>query len=243
MDISYLLNSNHVVKTVKSDRFYYDLYEYSLSVTVYGASCLRGISSEDSMNQTEFENSIKRRFEFRNMYRRQNNYGGNWSNPAQSDANTELRLKNLITLSRVLLVHINNVKIVVSSDSAYVYTNSVAALQDILALGFVSWPVLSRVTLDRARDTVRLNHSKHKIRSYFRNRRLNWEEKASLASWLRNQKSIRLSPSLSSWARDDNDDGYMHDYFFIDHNDARDLLMMDLIYPNLIRKVKPIVKA
>jgi hypothetical protein len=149
---------------------------------------------------------------------------------------------NLHTVASALLNHAEQFKLVVSINTAWVYTNDIRLLKQLSNMSCVKDQKFTKAVINRPRDVVMLKNPKHDHRSYFRSKKINLQEKHSLVQFLENHKDfVRLSPSLLEWM--DNRFLRSQDYFFIDHTGNSWLTMLSLVCPNIIRKTMQIKQA
>ena len=143
-------------------------------------------------------------------------------------------------------------KVVLSSDSITVYTNSQEFLHSTVSVAtavgarFITCktadPCLepNTVTLKRPYD--------YGYRTWFRARRVTDETKKRLRDWVGSMGAeVYASPSFLDWLHNRNRPRYWQqrsdwtlDHYFIDHNDAKLNVWMAMVSPGLIRKTQVI---
>jgi hypothetical protein len=154
---------------------------------------------------------------------------------------TDLDVKNLHDMHDFLLDYRDQNKIMISMDWMYIYTNDQTMIDAVCVLDFFSKPVkVTSCKLQGESGTVCLKTPRHQYRSYFRYRKLSQPIAQSLRSYLSNQESIRMSPSLQHWVSKSRWDS-VEDYLFFDHDDLSITNMLALIAPGITRKTQRIV--
>jgi hypothetical protein len=124
-----------------------------------------------------------------------------------------------------------------------VYTDNTALFAEILsAVPSLMNVSFSRAVIDRPRNTIKLKDPVHTERSYLREIKMTEQQKRSISTFLLNQDSIKLSPSLAQWAG-----GYSsywtQAHYFVDHSDTGWLTMLSLICPGIIKNTIKIIPA
>ena len=151
-------------------------------------------------------------------------------------------VSNLHDLADCLLKQTVDYKLVVSLDSAWLYSNDLTLIDNVVALPYVQHVAFSQAVVDRPRDTIRLKHPKHQYRSYFRAQKLTSQQKITLQQFLNNQiDHVRSSPALVKWL--DCPFNHLQEYFFVDHDSQTWLTMLALVHTGLIRKTMQIIPA
>ncbi len=167
------------------------------------------------------------------------NYGGSWRNAWQPVRITDEDVMALHSMCDFLLTDTTPRKIMISDDHLYVYANDPVIYQRIQDHGLALITQLSEVQLTGTPDTVCLKRSDHAMRSYLRSRKLATATATSVRQWLMAQDSVRLSPSLRYWC--ENEGRWLFTYYFLDHDSASTVDMLQLIAPDIVRCTLPIV--
>jgi hypothetical protein len=142
-----------------------------------------------------------------------------------------------------LLASTDDFKITVSTDYAYVYTNSLKIIAEIQNLPYVKFSSCTEVNINRPKDTVKLKNSSNRYRSYFKFLKITDKEKENLVNFFKIQKNnIRVSPALSEWVKAPKYNR-IQEYYFIDYDDSMWLTMLSLVRPGIVRKTKEIITA
>jgi hypothetical protein len=124
-----------------------------------------------------------------------------------------------------------------------VYANDTALFSEILsAVPSLMNVSFSRAVINRPRNTVKLKDPVHTDRSYLREIKMTEQQKRSISTFLLNQDSIRLSPSLTHWLTQPSS-YWSQGHYFVDHSDTGWLTMLSLIYPGAIKNTIKIVPA
>jgi hypothetical protein len=153
---------------------------------------------------------------------------------------TEKTISDLHGLANLLLNISADFKLVVSVNTAHVYTNDLTLIDQISDLSGITHKDYSRAVICRPKDTIRLKNPRHQFRSYIKRTKITNEQKDYLTDFLYNQRDyIRVSPALQTWI--DRPFHRTEDYFFIDHADMSWLTMLSLVRPGLIRKTMQII--
>jgi hypothetical protein len=130
-------------------------------------------------------------------------------------------------------------KMVISVNQCWIYSNDVIFLERIERLPFVNSAKFTESQIVRPRNTVAVKQPRHRYRSYFRNTKLNSDEKDRILTFLQGQADVRISPALTDWIA--TPFNRTQDYFFVDYNAESWLTMLSLVRPGLIRKTVQIV--
>jgi len=153
---------------------------------------------------------------------------------------TEDTVKDLHLVAQLLLTTAIDFKLVVSINQAWIYVNDLGLFNQLDNIPVLQHKTYTQVHIDRPRDSIRLQRSNHKFRTYFRFIKLTAVEKHTLSAFLINQQShVKLSPSLKAWIS--NPFNRLQDYFFVDYTASSWLTMLSLVHPGLVRKTLHII--
>ena len=220
-------------KPIKKDQLFYNTWRYVTHYQQAEAHVLRELDhrSVDVRLDWIAERSSMRRFRWTG------NVLGQMS-PEPPRVTPEIK-KGLHDLVDVLTNLQQPHKLVVSTHSFSMYTNDVLVFDRMETA--LLMPVIKRCEawIDRGQGTMLLKDPQHTHRSYFALAQLTQEQKQALVRFLQNQTQIRMSPSLVAWSGSRY--SRLQDYYFIDHNGAADLTMLNLVQPGLIRKTLQIL--
>jgi hypothetical protein len=218
-------------KPVPSDRLFYDRWQYCISFRLDEVNCLRY-----SLDAEKIDELLTRREMWRERVRNrwpQNNF------VRPHELITDTTREVLYAFADFLKMASDPYKMVISMNQCWIYSNSTLFLERIERLPFVNHSKFTEAVIVRPRDTVAVKHPNHNYRSYFRNTKLNNEEKDRILCFLQNQSDIRISPALTEWIV--TPFNRTQDYFFVDYNTESWLTMLSLVCPGLIRKTVQIV--
>lgn len=218
---------------------FYDRFRYCISFGLQESSCLR----EQDLDCARIREMLQRRKHWREVSQ-QRWTGAHQSILAHSRWNeiTEEVEQNLYNFADILRNSGVDLKLVVSTDYGWVYTNDLALIDQLQQLRMLTGKRYSEAVVDRPKNTIKLKNPQHNYRSYFKITKLTGQQKDNLIIFLTNQQPhIRVSPALLDWTT-----SAFHrtqDYFFVDHNQMSWLTMLALVQPSIIRKTQQIILA
>ena len=150
--------------------------------------------------------------------------------------------QNLYDFADILRNSGVELKLVVSTDYGWVYTNSLELISRLKLMRVLTGKKYSEAVVDRPKNTILLKNPRHRFRSYFKITKITSEQKDMLINFLINQQtSIRIGPALAKWTT--SAFYRTQDYFFVDHNEMSWLTMLALVHPGIIRKTQQILPA
>ena len=218
---------------------FYDRYQYCISFGLAEISCLR----EQELDCARIRHMLDRRKQWREVAHQR--WNGQKPNAQQSrlwNEITEEVEQNLYDFADILRNSGVDLKLVVSSNCGWVYTNSLELINQLKPMRMLTGKKYSEAVIDRPKNTILLKNPRHQFRSYFKITKITSQQKDMLINFLNNQQfSIRISPALATWAT-----SAFHrtqDYFFVDHNEMSWLTMLALVHPGIIRKTQQIIQA
>jgi hypothetical protein len=242
MGISLL--TNRTIYLRPGDRYFFDQYRYCVTIKLIGISSLRGF--DKIVTPLERERSIRRHLSYRD---RSVNYGGNWRvqgtpvDPKQGD--------NLCELAEYMYHHRAHIKVTVSTNWAYIYSNDLDIINNIMALPYVVVVGVKEAVINRPRDTVIVPKSQFQSRTYFKERWVNDDERKTLHGFLKNQSDVRICPSLHRELESDKEyftsrqmkapGFFLRRYHFIDHTTQAIPIMLNLILPGISRQTVQVI--
>lgn len=228
-------------KLVVKDRLFYDRFQYCISFGLTEISCLR----DQDLDCARIRHMLDRRKEWRDIAQQRWNIIGQKPNVQQSrlwNEITEEVEQNLYDFADILRNSGVGLKLVVSSNCGWVYTNSLELISQLKSMRMLTGKKYSKAVIDRPKNTILLKNPQHQFRSYFKITKITSQQKDILINFLNNQQSsIRISPALGEWIT-----SAFHrtqDYFFVDHDEMSWLTMLSLVHPGLIRKTQQIIQA
>lgn len=213
-----------IVKSSPRSNLYYKEYSYAIQFYIRDASALRTLSHKN------IENYIDRRYPDKRNHNR-------WGEPAPS----QTELENLFNMCDRLLNTIEPYKKIVCHNYLYIYSNNLDDLNNITSAPYMTCKIATQADVCLPENVVLLKDPKRKFRTYLKERWIPEGQTPVLRKFLLNRTdSYDFTPlfksRLETWDR-----FYTMGHFFIDHDDPRDLVMLDLVVPGLIRKTLPIV--
>ena len=243
MDTLSLINSNRELKE-NTDRLYFDQYRYSFKLMVKDFSCLREIRNS-TKTQTEVEFIVAKRFAKRLSYDRFWTYtetGSAILNTIDEQTTTKMRLDCLMDLLGHLWPVRDQVKIMFSGDWGYIYSNDRDLLIKIDDLLYITGYYIKEAVVSRTKNTIELKSSAYRFRSYFAYKKYDEDKKARIQDYLKNQPDIKIGRGLNHWLKYKISDWSRRHYYF-DHNDPKIELMLQLMFPDIIRTTMPIIEV
>lgn len=203
---------------VSRDRMFYDKYEYGICISLEEAGCLRAKTTAGVLEAIRYRNHARSQY-----------YTSNSQITNRQKANL------LAMLDELNLVR-DRLKIVVSFGIMYIYSNDIPALQKLADLPYVHFCNAVQAVVDRPRDVVVISNPKFKYRSYFKEKVLEEHERDRLLNFLESRKDIfRVTSTLKN-----NLNRYrvhwLARHLFVEHNDPKDITMLSLVMPGIIRK-------
>ena len=228
-------------KSVVKDRLFYDRFQYCISFGLAEISCLR----EQELDRNRISLMIDRRKQWREVAHQRWNTLGQKPNAQQSRLWNEITdevEQDLYNCADILRNSGVDLKLVVSSNCGWVYTNSLELINELKSMRMLIGKKYSKAVIDRPKNTILLKNPQHQFRSYFKITKITRQQKDMLINFLNNQQSsIRIGPALAEWAT--SAFYRTQDYFFVDHNEMSWLTMLNLVHPGLIRKTQQIIQA
>ena len=167
------------------------------------------------------------------------NFGGSWRT-AKYNKITPLIREQLHSACDYFLAHGTDVKLNVLQDQIYIYTNQYAMRNDLVGLGFTINQITT-VKINRPIHTVKSSDKDSILRCYFKQAELSEQEYENFTTFLTNNKG-ECRPSRAIEYFIDRGDMLLRNYFFIDFKNESLISALELMTPNLIRKIIPIVK-
>lgn len=199
------------------DRLFYDQYEYGICIALEEAGCLR-VKTTQELTYTIHQRNLTR-----------SRYG-------VKDVITDEQMANLMSMFGELEPVRDRIKMVVSYGIMYIYSNDIPVLQQLSELPYVNFCSAVQAIVDRPRDVVVISKPKFKYRSYFKEKVLEEHERDRLMNFLESRKDIfRVTPTLKQ-ALNRYRIHWLPRHLFVEHNDPRDITMLSLVMPGIIRK-------
>jgi hypothetical protein len=199
-------------KSTSRDRLFYDRYEYSVQFHLHGAGCCRNPAA---VNQAIM-----------------------WRNGVNHWTNRQITDKHSTDLHNWLaqLNQLDDHKVIYYSNHVYLYTNSQEDIEHISQLEYAQHLEASKCVIDRPRDTIVLKSPTHKYRTFFKERYMEKTQADILRKFLLSrQDCFRITRNLTR-KLEKNSMFYTSNYYFVDHNDMNDIVMLQLVCPGIVRK-------
>lgn len=205
---------------VSRDRLFYDQYQYGVCVNVTEASCLRAKTHRELLKMVEYRNRARRQY---------------YSSPSRIVIEGDT-LNDLIAAFEFLDPYRDRIKMMVSFNMMYVYSNETQLLEKITQQSWARFRSAVRAEVNRPRDVVLLNNPRYQYRSYFKDRVLNEDEAGLLLNFLESREDVfsvtsSFRANMRRWRKP-----FIPRHLFVEHNDPRDITMLNLVVPGLIRK-------
>lgn len=120
----------------------------------------------------------------------------------------------------------------------YIYANDLQVFEQLDQVSYIDLFNLRQAKVDLPKGIIFLRKPQHQFRTYFREKRTEREQVQNFKDFLHNRPDIKASKPLRSMLI--NSYSYMRGWFYIDHNDPRDLIFVSMILPGMIRQTLPI---
>jgi len=228
-------------KPVPKDSYFYGKYRYCIAFTLDEANALKSLDHE------YIDAIIERRILWREVAQQR------WSGGSQNFKHTIISKRwrpitdktseDLHDFAEILISTSVEYKLVTSINNGWVYTNAISLIKKLKNLNYLTDKDYTEAVVSRPKDTVKLKTPKHTHRSYLKSIKLSSQQKQNLINFFANQADhVRVAPAFNKWLVES---PYLRtqDYFFIDHIGESWLVLINLIYPGLIRKTMEILPA
>jgi len=210
---------------------YYNQYEWCVTFNIAEANCLRYLDSK------KFEQALHSAKKWRQEI----------VSYAQlpSERWTDEKERTLRRARDCLLAETDPFKTVVSYNILCAYTNHPGLADHLQADGF-ELRLVRQALLTKPANVVQLRESQYAYRTYFRERRINLEQRNLLANFLNSRRdTLRVSPALDNWANGKfigyvRNRSYSRAHYFVDHDHPNEGTMISLVLPGMVRKTMPI---
>jgi len=232
-----LIDSNQEIKEY-ADRLYYDQYRYVLKLRMKNFSCLRDMRKPRD-NLADMSRVIADRFTQRVLYsHRFLNYA-----LLQGKADNQRELDDLLDMLAFLWPVKKKVKLIFSGDWGYLYSNNKALLQKVIDKDYVQGYYIKEAVVDRPRNTIVLKSSPYRFRSFIQEKLWTMDEKNRMLTYLENQPDIKIGRGFRYWLKYETRWLWTRRYHHFDHNDEKIELMLQLIWPGIVRTTMPIIEV
>ena len=210
--------------------WYYDQYEWCVTINIAEANCLR------YLDPGQFESAIRN--------------AKHWAeNDRWTDRSWSIAKETALRETRdCLLAETESFKTVVSSNTVSIYTNHPDLADRLVNLDNdgVRLRLVRQAAITRPANVVQLRESQYGYRTYFRERRINLEQRNMLANFLNSrQDTLRVSTALDNWVNGKfigyvRNRSYSRAHYFVDHDHPNEGTMLSLVMPGIVRKTMPI---
>jgi hypothetical protein len=202
---------------VSRSHLFYDQFEYCLKFRVMFASLLRSRSSTDIPEAAAHRNQ--------------------WRSRWQGSAVTDREIMDLMDLHDRLANFGTNHQVVIHSNTVYVYSNNTHQLARLSDLDYVSHQKGTQALIDQPRDRVMLTNPQHQYRTYFRDR---YQGTEALRKFLLTRTDCFAYTTGFRHRLLSSHKFFVQRHCFVDHDNAGDALMLNLICADIVRKTLPI---
>lgn len=224
------MNSQHLdcdIVTVEKNRLFYSQYCYSGKFYLSELGVIRGLERDKIDAIVSYRNNS-----------RNSSYG------FKVQKITADNVRDLKTLCDTLSQYRDELKFVVSYNRGHVYTNNLEILQKIKDLTFLYGFSIHQVNLISASDCIALTNPRWAYRTYFRSMSLTEHQREVLIQYLGSRQNIKLSRGLQAWCQTPKNrwwDLLSQSYFFIDHDDAGEVMFLNMVAPRITNKTFKLV--
>lgn len=198
------------------DRMFYDKYEYGICISLEEAGCLRANSSAGVLEAIRYRNHARSKY--------------------YSSQITKKQKENLLAMFSELEPVRDQLKLVISFGIMYIYSNNASVLQKLADLPYVNFCNAVQAVIDRPRDVVVISNPKFKYRSYFKEKVLEEHERDRLLNFLESRKDVFRVTNTLKHTLNRYRIHWLPRHLFVEHNDPRDITMLSLVMPGIIRK-------
>lgn len=199
----------------------------------------------------EYQDEIETRLAYRTKADRvpyswsNRTYGASWQSLNISEEHYRLCLVNLIDLAREIFDMGPKVKLTISGDFGYLYSNCPHSLAVIQNKNYLDHVLFRQARVVKPTGVVALHKSDFRFRTYLRNRYLTDADRLKLADFFKNNCDyMRIGPALAVWSTGEVSKYRHHwvqSHFFFDHLSSADPLLVNLVCPGIVRITLPIV--
>ncbi len=131
-------------------------------------------------------------------------------------------------------------KKMVYSSHVYLYSSNLEDLESIANVPYIQLKEITRAQVSLPENVVLLKEPKRKFRTYLKDCWVPESQSPILRKFLLSRRDCYDFTPLFKSRLEHWDRFYTMSHFFIDHDDPKDLLMLELVVPGLIRKTLPI---
>lgn len=200
------------------DRLFYDKYEYGICVSIVEGGILRAKTLKELNSAINYRNQARAQY---------------WGTKSSIDGKVK---DNLLAVWHELDAVRDSIKIVASYNILYIYSNDTSVLEHLANLQEVKYNIAVQAIVNKPRDVILKTNPKFKFRSYFKDRSLTEIERDRLLEFIKSREdsfgvTTYFKDSLSRYTYH-----WLQRHQFVEHNDPKDITMLSLVVPGLIRK-------
>lgn len=209
------------IKSVPRDRLYYKDYHYSAQFYLQNASAIR------ELDHAKIDAYV--------AYRKELRAYTNWNRQV-----TPANQQQLHNVCNLFLGFLEPCKRMVYTNHVYFYTNCLQDIKSVAEHPDVAHFEIAKADVCLPHDVVLLKEPKRKYRTYLKERWIPEGQTPVLRNFLLAREDCFDFTPLFKKRLTDWDKFYTMSHFFVDHDDPKDLLMLELVIPGLVRKTMPI---
>ena len=173
-----------------------------------------------------------------NIYWR-NTYLQNWRSSGTRTVISDRDQERLHEVCDFLLAIKNPFKKVVCNNTMWFYTNTPEDFRAVVACPGTKLVERKQADVCLPTDCVVLNNPQHRFRTYFRERYLDESQRELIKKYfITRADQFRPSPGFKMLLNGKR--MWIPSNYFVDHNDEKDALFINLACPQLVRKTLPI---
>lgn len=222
-------------KQVRSDRLFFDQFEYAAEIVVPEITAIRSYGKGDPIRS---DRDITRVIVERKMFRE--NFPYRWtSRPTVTQSTIDLVLYTAEWMRQIQQPY----KRAVSANRLTIYTSDLELINRIDLDNHYKHKWFREAVVTRTRNTIAHRNPQYNFRAYFNCHEIDPHRREQFVNFFTaHQAQCQLNPSMraklfeSKWR-------WVQRTDFVDYQDEKWLLMLQLSFPDLVRKVMPIVQA
>jgi len=196
--------------------------------------CLIWWIPEGNMMRQLDHNSIDKHISHRNAYLQ------HWGGHVGKSPIAEQGRQRLHKACDLLLEIKNPFKKVVCNNTMWFYTNTPEDFKEVLACPGTKLLEHKQADVSLPKDCVTLKNPQHKFRTYFRERFLDESQRELIKKYfITRADQFRPSPGFKLLLNGHR--LWMPPNYFVDHNDEKDAVFINIACPRLVRKTLPIL--
>ena len=168
-----------------------------------------------------------------------NNYLQNWRGSFGRTTITERDQERLHEVCDILLAIKNPFKKVVCNNTMWFYTNHPEDFAAVVECPGTKLIEHKQANVSLPADCIMLNTPKHKFRTFFRERFLDDAQRELIKKYFNTRAGqFRAGPGFKQLLNGSRQ--WIASYYFVDHDDEKDALFINIACPQLVRKTLPI---